>query len=71
VSALDVDVFVSRSGRGAPQGAFRENSGAAATDRALELVRDACPLHDDVGADGTVPVWEPEDAKWTRHCYSM
>ena len=57
--------------RCAPQGAFRENPRAPAADRALELVGNACPLHDDVRADGVVPVWEPEDAKWTSHCYSM
>ena len=55
----------------APQWPFREHPGAFAADRALELVGNPCPLHDDMGADGTVPVWEPEAARWTSHCYSM
>jgi hypothetical protein len=55
----------------APQWPFREHPGAFAADRALELVGNPRPLHDDMGADGTVPVWEPEAAKLTSHCYSM
>ena len=58
-------------GRLRPTRALGENLRALAADLALELVGDAGPLHDDVGADGAMPVGQPQDAKRPCHFHSQ
>ena len=53
--------------RGASDPALREHSGAFSAHETLELVRNACTLHDNVRADGPVPVGKPQDAKRCIH----
>jgi hypothetical protein len=59
------------SGGRAAKRPLRKNPRALAADRALELVRDAGPLHNEVRAYGVVLVGKPQDAKGHMHCYSM
>src|SRR5581483_7281027 len=59
----------SRGSRGcAPDGLLGEHARALATHGALELVRDAGALPDDVRRDGAVAVWEADETERSSHC---